>query len=454
MGITSALCKRIAELKADSIPPEAYALANQVVLDGIAVAVAGASQPPPRILASYIREQGGHPVATVIGCGFRASLFQAAYVNAVSMHVLDYEPMFNPSTHATSPVLPALLALAEWREFDGKELAVALIKGIEMQARLRIATGEPVQYRFHAPGVVGVMGAAVAAGHLLGLGAEHLQYAIGIAASRCGGLMANQGSMTKCTHLGLAAAHGLEAALLAQRGITANPDIIEHPWGYAQAFIDGKVDDATLLDFGSPYRLIEARYSIKLYPCVYPTHWGIDAALRLKDRISSAEQIATVALTTLPQPAMRRQDRPQPRSGLDGKSSLQYTLACALVDGHVDIDHFTDDCLKRPDIRALLAKIKLSYDESRPAADEQYRVELAVETLSGATLTSCCIYPAGHHRLPVVSLERHRVKLHECLKRALRPGDEQEVISLAGNFDRLKNSEVRRLMELVGRPAS
>lgn len=454
MGLTGALCQRIAALQADSIPAQAYALADQVVLDGLAVAVAGATQTPARILASYVREQGGQPLATAIGCGYRASLFQAAYVNAVSMHALDYEPMFNPSNHATSPVLPGLLALAETRGLDGRELATALIKGIEMQARLRIATGAIVRFNLHPPGVLGVMGAAVGAAHLLELDAERLQHALGIAASRCGGLLANQSSMVKCTHLGLAAAHGLEAAMLAQRGFTANPDVIEHPSGYAQAYIQGKVDDATLLSFGSPWRLIEARYSIKLYPCIYPTHWGIDAALQLKDRIPSTEDIAAVAVTTLAQPAMRRRDKPQPRSEAQAKASLQYTLACALADGHVGIDHFTEQCLARADIRALMAKIRLTFDESRPAPDDQYWLGLAVTLRSGETLESCCDRPAGHHSLPMVSLERHRTKLEECLKRALSDDDAQEVLALAGNFHCLKNREIRRMMELLGRPAN
>ena len=95
------------------------------------------------------------------------------------MHVLDYEPMFNPSNHATSPVLPCVLALAEARGIDGREVATALVKGIELQARLRIATGKAGRYRLHTPAVVGVLGAVVAASHLLGFDVEQLQMALG-----------------------------------------------------------------------------------------------------------------------------------------------------------------------------------------------------------------------------------------------------------------------------------
>ena len=454
MSITDELCRKIVAIEAEAIPVQAWELANQVVLDGIAVAVAGAAELPVRILADYFREQGGNPVASMVGCGYKGTLFQAAYVNAASMHVLDYEPMSNPSTHATSPVLPGVLALAEWREYDGRELALALIKGVEMQARLRIATGKPGQYRFHTPGVVGPMGGAIAAGHLLRLDAVQTGYALGIAASRCGSLMANAGSMAKCTHLGLAAANGLEAALLAARGFTASPDVMEHRWGYAQAFLDGEIEAESLLSFGNPYRIVEARYAIKLFPCVYPTHWGIDAALQLRDRISSVDQIKEVTLTALDTPPMRRQDRPQLNSGLEGKFSHQYTVACALVDGRVGIDHFTDECLSRPDIAAMLAKVRVAYDDNREADDEAYCVRLAVQTLSGEIFTSECKYPAGHFHLPVLSLERHRTKLHECLRRTFGPVEEEEIIALAGHFDQLKNKEVKRLMELVSRRAS
>ena len=130
-------------------------------------------------------------MSTVIGHGFKTSPVSAAYVNGVSMHVLDYEPMWSPPTHAASPTLPTVLALAEMVNASGREVIAAFVKACEIQGRLRLASQqyEPGKLKYHPPGVVGVMGSAVAASHLLQFTTEQLQHALGIAASRAGGVM-------------------------------------------------------------------------------------------------------------------------------------------------------------------------------------------------------------------------------------------------------------------------
>jgi 2-methylcitrate dehydratase PrpD len=151
MNITETLCRRILATTRDSLSDAVVARAHQVVLDGLSVAVAGTDEQAPRILAEHLREMGANPACTAIGFGFKTSPVQAAYLNGASMHVLDYEPMSSPATHATSPTLPGLLALAEITQADGRELVTALVKGIEMQGRIRIVWEEqhPERPSFH-----------------------------------------------------------------------------------------------------------------------------------------------------------------------------------------------------------------------------------------------------------------------------------------------------------------
>ena len=179
------------------------------------------------------------PLCTVFGLGFRTSPPMAAFVNGVSGHVLDYEPMWHPATHATSPTLPAILALGETREVSGKDAITALAVAFEVQGRLRLGgfrTERMERTGFHPPGTVGPLGAAAAGAVLLGLDVQHTRWALGLAASRSGALAANIGSMTKSSHCGNAGRMGLEAALLAAKGFTANDDVIEAPSGWAQVF--------------------------------------------------------------------------------------------------------------------------------------------------------------------------------------------------------------------------
>src|SRR3954469_11520449 len=119
------------------------------------------------------------------------------------MHVRALGPMSSPPTHAVSPTLPVALALGEMLKATGREIVTACAKGFEMQGRVLLASShDRGSLPFHTPGVVGVMGSAVAASHLLKLEASQLQNTLGMAASRCAGLPANTGSMVKCTHCG------------------------------------------------------------------------------------------------------------------------------------------------------------------------------------------------------------------------------------------------------------
>src|SRR5487761_493408 len=241
MAATAQLCERIAATGYADLGAPAIEAARRLVLDGIAIAIAGTEEEAIQILAAYHKEQGGAPQATAIGNGFRLNMVSAAALNGAAMHVLDFEPMWSPANHALSTTLAAGQALAETRGTTGREVLTALVKGVEMQGWIRQASGqfEAGTLRFHPPGAVGPLGAAVAAGHLLKLEPGQLANAIGIAASRAGSLLANAGTMTKSTHCGHAAALGLESALLAARGFTADPTILESPRGFGAAFSPG-----------------------------------------------------------------------------------------------------------------------------------------------------------------------------------------------------------------------
>src|SRR5262245_48244181 len=267
MSVTSQLCEKITATGYADLGGPATTAARRLVLDGIAIAVAGSKEDAIRILAAHFKEQGGVPQATAIANSLRLNTVSAAALNGAAMHVLDFEPMWSPANHALSTTLPGALALAEARGSNGRELLTALVKGVEIQGWIRQSSGqfEARTTRFHPPGAVGPLGSAVAAGHLIGLGADRLAHALGIAASRAGGVLANAGTMTKSSHCGHASALGLQSALLAEQGFTANVDVFEAPHGYAPAFYDGGFKAEEMLGFGhAPLRIVEPGYAIRL----------------------------------------------------------------------------------------------------------------------------------------------------------------------------------------------
>src|SRR5262249_16920642 len=153
-----------------------------------------------------------------------------------------------------------------------------------------------------------------------------------IASSRCGSLTSNTGTMTKSTHCGYAASLGLEAALLAASGFTGDEEAFDGPRGYVAAFLPAHFDREMLLAFGPPFRLVDPGYTLRVSPCKFTPHYGIPAGLAARRRIPAPDAIRAARLLA---PVVPTGDRPHPTTGLEGKFSVQYTLAAALLDGAV-----------------------------------------------------------------------------------------------------------------------
>jgi len=407
MGVTEDLARHIVETGYDGLPLEVVQTAKDVILDGMGVMLAGSREEPPRIVAEYAQELGGAPRCTAFGFGFRTSPTLAAFINGVSAHVLDYEPMWYPPTHALSPTLPPILALAEARGLCGRDVITALAVGFEAQGRLLLAadaSNQGWELSFHPPGVVGPLGAAAAAAKLLGLDVQRTRWALGIAASRAGSLFANIGTMTKASHCGNAGRLGLEAALLAAKGFTANEEVIEAPSGWARAFYPQGLDAAAVRAFGRPWRMVEPGLAIKKYPSQYGTHRGIDAALELRER--HGVEPAAIARVVVTAPVMEYVNRPSPRTGLEGKFSFQYTVAAALLDGKVTVHTFRDARLFSSDMKGLLPRVELRMDPTIPSDLDGMWVEVEATTAEGRSVRARCERPRGIWDNPLTREER------------------------------------------------
>jgi aconitate decarboxylase len=379
-----------------------------LLLDGLAVAIAGAHETGPSILAKLAQRDVPLGPARVIGKGFSTGVVQAARINGASMHVLDFEPMWNPPNHALSPLLPALLAIAQWREasghgMQGKALLRALAKGIEAQGRLRLASGqiEPSKLTMHPPGAVGPLAAALACADLMVLPQEQAVAAVSMAASRCGSVLANVGTMTKALHCGDAAANGVEAAMLAAEGFTANVDAIGSPRGWGPALFGATFEPQHLSAALEIARALTPGPAWKLFPSQFATHFVITAALELRANnpaVNWGEQVERIELRT---PIMQYIDRSHPETGLDGKFSWQYTTAVALLDGQVEPKSFTQGRRFSADVVSLLEKILLLSDATISGRLDQMYVELKVVLRDGRELTQRCDAPLGSWTRPV-----------------------------------------------------
>lgn len=451
MSVTAQLCEKIISTRFEDLPQPVVAAAKRLFLDGVAVGIAGTREEPIQILADYYRERKGVEVAGVLGMGFRTATTSAAAINGAAMHVLDFEPMWSPSNHALSTTLPAVLAISEARGATGKDILTALVLGCEIQGRLRVASNqlEHKLIRFHPPGMIGPMSAVVGSARIMGLNADRLAHAFGIVSSRAGSVLGNIGTMTKSTHCGHAAAAGVESVELAARGFTGNTETFDASQGYARSFFGDFYDPLALLKFGESYRIVDPGYAIKLFPSQYGTHFAITAALEARALIALPEDIRSVRVRM---PVLPYTNRPEPATGLEGKFSVQYTTACALIDGRVGIGTFTDARLASADVQGLLPRISLEMSEDIPARFDQMSMEVTLDLADGSTVRTVCKGPRGIWGSAAITDEEHGEKIRGCLATRFHPQRVEKLIETIRDLDRLGREDITVLLGMLSTP--
>src|SRR5439155_21674005 len=234
--------------------------------DTIGGFLGGTTPPVTRIVAEVVAEDACRPLASQLGTGFKISPENAALLNGVSGHALDFDDVSGSvEGHPSVVILPAALATAELVGASGSELIEAYVIGVEVMSKLGLAMGAAhYQAGWHATSTLGTLGAAVAAARLLGLDADHVQMAIAIAVSEASGSRQNFGTMTKPFHAGHAARCGVHAARLAAKGMTASMEALVVHRGFFGLFALGQGELAQVAStLGRPWELEERALSVK-----------------------------------------------------------------------------------------------------------------------------------------------------------------------------------------------
>ena len=448
--ITEAFIDKLLAIDYRSLPREAVELSKHIALDGLAVMHAGSTEPlgAGRLSTAYVREMGGAPQASVIAGGFKTSMQNAAYVNGTMAHALDFDNTSYPPNHPTSPTLPVMLAIAENYRLPGAKIIEAIVTAFEVQARLRwAATGLKTGSGFHKPGTVGMFGAVTAAIKLLGLNRDQALMAFGLTGSRACSLSINTGTMTKSSHSGHGARMGIECAVLAKMGWTASADVFG-PKGFFDTFMPGDAKPERLTEgFAAPLWMLDPGVGFKPYPCNGFTQRPIDGALELREEYKI--QPAQIDRVQVIFPRFEYVNRPQPRSGLDGKFSIQYTTLLALLDGDVTVDSFTNERLSAPDVAALLPKVQLQFDDSIPFDKLKMHAVVNIWLKDGRQLTKRVEkipgWP-GSAGKPLTREQRHR-KFFSCTRRVLDEKGARRMLELVESLETLP--DVTEIMDIA-----
>ncbi|MCC6532243.1 MAG: MmgE/PrpD family protein [Burkholderiales bacterium] len=363
MGFTNTLAAWIAGLRYEQLPAQAVAWTRAAVLDYFAVALAGCRAKDLQILRKYVDAQYAAGNTSLIGEKARLSPEGAALYNGTMAHWEEYDDAtFGMAGHPSVVIMPALFAAAENFGGSGRDFVTAYVAGFETCAKLgRLINPRSIVMGYHPTAIIGTLGAAAAVSNLLRFDSAQTENALGIAASFSSGLRPQLGFMVKPLHAGLSTRGGLCAALLTKAGFASAQGIIDGRHGFAHAFSGGQPNDfeALAANIGKPLEIIDPGIAFKIFPSNFHTQAGVVATLQMvkEDGIKAHDVERIRCLTNHMTQHSLWNDNPQ--SGLEGKLSLHYCIAAALVDGQLEVEQFLDDRVHDPAIRNIIGRVTL-----------------------------------------------------------------------------------------------
>lgn len=442
MNMEATMARRLAEF-ADAVtferlPPAVAWSVKQRLLDSLGISLAASAFGLGDGVAAMAAAWGGSRESSVVGRARRCPAPNAALVNGTLAHSLDFDDTHLPSVlHPSASVIPACLAVAELACATGSETLAAMAVGIELTVRIGMGGYLPDEGSvffvrgWHATSICGTLGAAAAAAKLLGLGAEGIAHALGIAASMGAGVIeANRsGGTVKRLHCGWAAHAGVTAALLVKNGFTGPPTVFEGRFGFYRAYLEDHHDLAAVVEgLGARWELPGIFF--KPYPANHYTHAGIDAALAIRAELGGldsdeVERIdlggAAAALRTIGEP---REEKIHPRSGYHAQFSGPFTVAAALLGGGglgVSFDDFTDERARDPLRLALAEKVHTFVDaDCDQLFPRQFPAVLRVTLKNGRVLERRVMETRGGPGNPL-SDDELRLKFQINARHALSP---------------------------------
>jgi 2-methylcitrate dehydratase PrpD len=436
MEVTRTLARFLVDSRYDDIPQPIRHEASRALLNWLGCAIGASHHETIEAMLAALKPFSGPPQATIVGRGDRLDILNAALVNGVSSHVLDFDDTHAKTIHPSAPVLPALLAFAEHRPVTGAELVHAFVLGVEAEERIGISVfPEHYAVGWHITGTAGVFGAAAAIGKLLALNEQQMCWALGIAATQSAGLREMFGSMCKSFHPGRAAQNGLTAALLASKGFTSSERAIEAPRGWANV-LSTKFDPAVITEgLGETYELAYNMY--KPYACGLVVHAAIDGCIQLsKQHDLRGDEVERVDLTVNPI-VLELTAKREPQTGLEGKFSVFHAAAIAIIKRLAGEAQFSDEIVRSPEVVALRKRIEAAGDPAIHKLEARVRIQLR----NGKVLEKHVERALGSYERPLSDSDLEE-KFRGLVEGVLPNAQAQRLIELCWKVTELKDAGI------------
>ncbi len=432
--VTGILARHVVNARFADIPQPVRHEATRALLNCLGCAIGSARHETVENALAAIRDFAGPPQAGVFGRSERFDILNAALINGISTHVLDYDDTHARAVHPSAPLWPALLAFAEWRKISGADLINAFVLGVDTECRIALSVfPEHYDRGWHITGTAGIFGAAAATGKLLGLNEQQMRWALGIAATQSSGLREMFGSMCKSLHPGRAAQGGMTAALMASKNFTSSDHAIEAERGWAHVTSTRFDPEVITGELGTRFELLSNMY--KPYACGLVVHAAIDGCIQLRNENNlKPEDIARVDLTLCPI-VMELTAIKEPKTGLEGKFSIFHAAATAIVFGDAGEPQFSDAAVRDKRVVALRRKVTVAPD----AALKKIQARISVTLNDGRTLTKYVENALGTLARPMSDADLER-KFRSLTDGVLAKKQADELIALCWSAEKLTNA--------------
>jgi len=348
--VTHKLAEFTAGLRFEALPEEVVERTRLLVMDHVGIALrARHAAALNEAMSSALAKLGlGEGDGSVIGDTRGYAPPAAAFYNGNLAHSLDFDDTHaRGSIHPSAPIVPAAFAAAELAGANGRDLIAAIVAGYEIQIRLSIALKPSDHYArgFHPTATCGVFGAAAAAARVLGLPAEQIADAFGLAGSQAAGSMQflHDGAWNKPFHTGYAAMGGLVAATFAAEGFRGAGEAIEGKAGFLHGYAPNADREAAVAGIGEIYETMDI--AVKPYPSCRYGHAAMDALIELRAANDINDSEIESVEVGLPRTGWNligdpEEDKQNPKNYVDGQFSMPFVAAVALRDGKMGWDSY------------------------------------------------------------------------------------------------------------------
>ncbi|RAM37399.1 MmgE/PrpD family protein [Arthrobacter globiformis] len=451
------LASFVAETTYAGTPPEAAETAKKSILDtfGVILAASG-TEPAVHGLVDLVKESAGRPESSILAFGGKAPAMMAALANGAMAHCLDFDDQTPWGQHASSSIVPAAFAVAErLGGVTGQDMIAAVAAGQDIFARLRCNVTWKKDWNLSS--VMGVFAATAAAGRVLGLSQEQMVSAFGIATMQSSGVMelvAGTGGDVRGMYAGFSAKGAVLAALLAARGVTGVPTVLEGEFGFFKTYFADYDRDAILNGLGRKFEGAGTLY--KLWPTVGTAHSHIHAIIELLNEnglhLDEVKQIRLHVGDYHDLMCRPLQERRAPATLVDAKFSLPFLVAVAAVHRGVKVSHFTTESLKDRRVLAVAQKVVTVSDPTLDWKLELPPGRVELEMIDGRKFQKVGSGVPGNSEAPL-TWDTIGQKFRDCASASVRPLEADQVIAAEHLARHLESAaDVVELVRLLAPP--